>query len=275
MPAWLDGALMDCAELCCALLPAGQPDGERLRHVRVISHRGERDNRHVYENSFAAFDPLRESGVWGIECDVRWSADGVPMVFHDADFRRLFADPAPVHTLSRDQIQARHPTVPTLAELAARYAGRFHLMVEIKAGVMPAPDVCAARLREALAPAGDHGWHLLCLEPALLDRLPGIGPGRTIGVARTNVEQISRDAAQRGRAGIGVPHPLLRDHHIRRHQRAGQRVGVGFPWRPRVLRRLICRGVTWIFTNRALAVQRELDRLRQAAGLPPTRDGAG
>ena len=54
-----------------------------------VAHRGLHDaNRQVPENSLAAFLLAIEHG-FAIECDIRLSRDGVPMVFHDATLERL------------------------------------------------------------------------------------------------------------------------------------------------------------------------------------------
>ena len=43
---------------------------------------------HTPENSLAAFEAARAAGV-GVELDVRLTADGVPVVFHDAGLERM------------------------------------------------------------------------------------------------------------------------------------------------------------------------------------------
>lgn len=49
---------------------------------KIVSHRGE--SARAPENSMAAFRLAVESGVWGMECDVYATSDGVPVVMHDA-----------------------------------------------------------------------------------------------------------------------------------------------------------------------------------------------
>ena len=70
--------------------PRPHPGIERLQSCRIISHRGEHDNRRVFENTLVAFDAAVAQGVWGIEFDLRWTRDLAPVVIHDADLRRLF-----------------------------------------------------------------------------------------------------------------------------------------------------------------------------------------
>lgn len=272
MPHWLDTAMLRLTDSAFALLPAPMPDPQTLAAARIISHRGERDNRRVFENTYAAYDPLVDSGVWGLELDVRWSADREPMVFHDADLSRLFGERHRIADLRRDQIERDWPMIPPLDEFVARYGTHFHLMVELKAEPYPEPAAQSARLREILsATATPRGCHLISLQPALLDCLPDFDPAQTLGVARFNVDAISREAVTSGRAGIGTHYALLREPRRRRHASAGQQVGVGFPASARVMRRQLARGIQWIFTNRALRLQQALQQLRDRQPEPETR----
>ena len=71
-------------------LPQKLPDKNRLQDCKIISHRGEHDNINVFENTLAAFDLIKERGIWGIELDIRWTKDLLPVVFHDKSLKRLF-----------------------------------------------------------------------------------------------------------------------------------------------------------------------------------------
>jgi glycerophosphoryl diester phosphodiesterase len=53
----------------------------------IIAHRGA--SAFAPENTFAAFSEAIECGADGIEFDVRLARDGVPVVFHDEDLKRI------------------------------------------------------------------------------------------------------------------------------------------------------------------------------------------
>src|SRR5215813_816053 len=54
-----------------------------------IAHRGFHDlNKTRWENTLSAFAAAVERG-YAIECDVHLSADGVPVIFHDNDVKRM------------------------------------------------------------------------------------------------------------------------------------------------------------------------------------------
>ena len=56
---------------------------------RPIAHRGYHDlNKTRWENTLSAFAARRRKS-FAIECDVHLSADGVPVVIHDDDLKRL------------------------------------------------------------------------------------------------------------------------------------------------------------------------------------------
>ena len=54
---------------------------------RIFAHRGA--SAFAPENTFAAFQKAIDDGADGIEFDVRLAKDGVPVVFHDSDLKRL------------------------------------------------------------------------------------------------------------------------------------------------------------------------------------------
>ena len=56
---------------------------------RPVAHRGYHDlNKTRWENTLSAF-AAADRKDYAIECDVHLSADGVPVVFHDHELKRL------------------------------------------------------------------------------------------------------------------------------------------------------------------------------------------
>lgn len=256
MPLWLDQAFLSTVDVLYAL-PGHHATAQQLAAVRIVSHRGERDDRTVLENTYAAFDLLRGSGVFALEFDVRWTRDLVPVVFHDADFARVFGVAGRLADLDWSALQANYPQVPALHDFVRRYTGEFHLMAELKHEPYPDPALQGRRLAEALAPALESGGcHVLSLVPELFARLPTLPAARTMGVARLNADAISREALAAGRGGFACHYTALRDRHLRAHRQAGQLTGCGFPSSRALLHREAARGVDLIFTNQALQLER-------------------
>jgi len=115
------------------------------------------------ENSPAAFRAAIAAG-YGIECDIQPSADGVPMVFHDYDMKRLTGIPGRIRSRSAAELRAirllgGEDGIPTLAEMLTLVAGRVPLLIEIKdqdgamgPGVGALEDAVAAALRDYSGP---------------------------------------------------------------------------------------------------------------------------
>lgn len=252
---WLDPLLLTLVDGLFARLPQRRPAREALLATRIISHRGERRALGVRENTFAAFDPL-PGRVFGLECDVRFTRDGQPVVYHDADLRRLFGEKERLAALSLTELRARHPDIPTLAELVTRYGGRIHLMIEFKAEPRPDPTGQRRALQAALAPlTPQRDYHLMSLDIPTLDWLRPAFPSARVAIARGNTAAMSRYALAAGCVGMTGHYALLRRALIRRHAHAGQPTGVGFPDSRHALRYAINQGSRWIYTNEALSLQ--------------------
>ncbi len=146
------------------------------RRPLVVGHRGV--PRLHQENTLASFRRAVALGVPAIELDVVLSADGVPVVFHDAHVDRLTDGRGAVQDLTWDQLARlrlrtelaygavgggppvvlryqRPEPIARLDEVLAELAGRVAINVEIKIGLPRwwRTDV-AARTAEVIAAAG-------------------------------------------------------------------------------------------------------------------------
>lgn len=107
----------------------------------------------LIENSLPAFAAALDAG-FGMECDVRLSADGIAYVFHDDTLDRLtgktgafagFSGPE----LDIIQLHGNGGPIPTLRALLERVGGRAPLLIEIKIdGIEPVGPLCAAVERD-------------------------------------------------------------------------------------------------------------------------------
>lgn len=68
------------------------------------------------ENTLGAFRAAQLKGYQMSELDVHLSSDGIPVVFHDLDFKRVAGSCAKVSDLTLEQMQSLHP-LPTLLEV--------------------------------------------------------------------------------------------------------------------------------------------------------------
>ena len=244
-----------------ARLPQPRPGAAALRQCRIISHRGEHDNIHVFENTLAAFDKARDAGVWGLECDIRWTKDLVPVIFHDADLQRLFGKHLRIGETLFKALRKDFPQIPTLSEVLTRYGKNMHLMVEIKAEVYPDPADQRRILSQAfcgLVPEKD--FHFLALDPQWFKYVDFVVPTTCIPVAQLNWREMSRMALQENHGGMAGHYLFITDTRMKRHQEDGQKIGTAYIRSKNSLFREINRGVDWIFSNHACKIQDILTR---------------
>lgn len=103
----------------------------------AIAHRGFWTPDGAPENSLTAFQAACDAG-YSIELDVRLSADGEAMVFHDERLERLTGTEGRMsdHTaadLSTLRLSGTDETIPTLAEALVEIGHRALVLIEVKA----------------------------------------------------------------------------------------------------------------------------------------------
>ncbi len=103
-----------------------------------VAHRGyhSREGNGPPENSRAAFEAAIERG-YAIELDVRLSADGQVVVFHDSTFDRLIGREGDAHHHTAAEMGAMNilgssETIPTLKDVLALVGGRVPILIELK-----------------------------------------------------------------------------------------------------------------------------------------------
>ncbi len=104
---------------------------------RPIAHRGYHDmNDRIWENTLPAFARAAAHG-YAIECDVRLSSDGVPVIFHDDTLSRLTGTDGYIWQRTAAEMAALKiggtaDHAPRLTEMLELIAGRVPLVVELK-----------------------------------------------------------------------------------------------------------------------------------------------
>ena len=110
---------------------------DRKAFLRPIAHRGLHDaKRGVIENTAPAFDAALRHG-YGIECDLRPAAGGVPVVFHDLTLNRLIDGRGAISGVAASDLKRLKyrdgvTRISTFADLFDQVSGRVPLLVEIK-----------------------------------------------------------------------------------------------------------------------------------------------
>ena len=113
----------------------------------IFGHRGA--SADAPENTLRAFQLALDQGADGIETDLRLTADGVMVCFHDADGQRLMGRPEPISELTYavlGEMAADSPffdgeQVPTLADVLDWRPASCALMLELKDARFHTPGV--------------------------------------------------------------------------------------------------------------------------------------
>lgn len=214
--------------------------------MRCIAHRGA--SGYAPENTAAAFDLAIAMGADAIETDVRLSADGQPVLFHDATLDRTTDGHGPVDDCTLEELRrldlgARFgpahagERLLTLDEALERWADRIPFVWEIKdpRATRPLMERLVARGRLDRAEVTSFWWYpllearQLCPDPALVLGFltPTFEPDTVARIARRGFGQIcphvdrltaARVAAAKARGlavrawGIDARHQIERLH---------------------------------------------------------------
>jgi glycerophosphoryl diester phosphodiesterase len=163
---------------------------DRAAFLRPIAHRGlHHAKRGIVENTAPAFLAAIDKG-YGIECDVRPAADGLPVVFHDETLKRLVDGSGPVARVTQRQLKTlRHriggAPILTFAELLDLVSGRVPLLIEIKSE-WEAPQKSFLKQIAATASAYNGPIALMSFDPAIMTGIRSLAPNLPRGMISGN-----------------------------------------------------------------------------------------
>jgi glycerophosphoryl diester phosphodiesterase len=145
--------------------------------TRVVAHRGA--SAAERENTVAAFALAVRIGADGIELDVRRTADGAPVVHHDA----VLPDGRPVPSVTVAELPAHVP----LLDAALDACGTVLVNIEIK----EPPELAEAVLAEVRNRSMAQRTIVSCFDLATVDRVRALDPS----VPTAHLVYFERDAA--------------------------------------------------------------------------------
>lgn len=219
------------------------------------------------ENALSSFAAVEAMGYRYVETDIRTTADGVPVVFHDEDTTRLTGSPGRVGDLPLREVQAlalaEGERIATLEQALGDFPGlRFNLDLKDAGGVSRVPAVlrrtaaadrvCVTsfserRVRQARRSLGDG----VCT---------GLGVGGVAGLLAAGLSRLPwRGAAQVAQlpwalgAGRTLPAAV-----IRLAQRQGLAVHVWTLDDPADMTAALDRGVDGVMTDQPAVLKRVL-----------------
>jgi glycerophosphoryl diester phosphodiesterase len=108
--------------------------GDWKNKFLFIAHRGA--SMYAPENTIASFRKALEMNADAIEFDVRRSRDGIPVVIHDEDLKRVANDSRKVAELTVEELKKvkvfGKEAIPTLEEVLQELDGKTVLFIEVK-----------------------------------------------------------------------------------------------------------------------------------------------
>lgn len=165
----------------------------------VIGHRGSATG---VENTLASLQGAIDAGADYAEIDILLSADGVPMVIHDANLKRLTGENVNVYDLTAAELKAftlrqngYEARIPTLAEALEYCRGRIHLLIELKAHGHEQESV-ARRTVEIVRQAGaEKNCMYMSLDARLVEEVREWAPNARIGYCvYGNIGRLAEDS---------------------------------------------------------------------------------
>ncbi|MEK6556597.1 MAG: glycerophosphodiester phosphodiesterase [Bdellovibrionota bacterium] len=240
---------------------APYPTHDQRKAVKLIAHRGVHENKLALENTFKAFDLAVENHIWGIEFDVRFTKDNVPVVHHDNHLGRLFKkQETKVTDTNFSDLRILVPDIPSLSEMVQRYGKKIKLLIEIKQpedSILTANNFLALEnTLRLLRPCED--YYLLTLSPSLFDTQNFVSKQSVMCVDWRDIDNTVAQTLERNYGAVSGHFMLLNDKRLRLSKEKGLITGTGFIETRGALYREIHRGVDWIFTNHPLRLQKYL-----------------
>lgn len=228
---------------------------------RVFAHRGLATG--APENTLAAFERALEAGAGYLESDVRATRDGVAVLAHDPDLRRLTGRPGRLAALTWEEladVDVHGHRVPTLREALERFpTARFNLDLKSPDAVAAAVSAIreAGAVERVLVSSFDEGRRA-----AGVRALPGVATSASWRIAARALAALRaglpRTAAKvlNGVHAVQVPETLrgvrvVSPSTVFGFHRAGVEVHVWTVNAASAMRRLLDWGVDGIVTDRA------------------------
>ncbi|MFI8960535.1 glycerophosphodiester phosphodiesterase [Streptomyces sp. NPDC053493] len=217
--------------------------------VTVVGHRG--DPYRVRENTVPSIVSAFDRGADVVEVDVRLTEDGMPVLLHDDNLKRLWGFDRPLGTMTLDELrEVTEDGVPTLRE-ALIAAGPHRLMLDLPGGDEASVRTVVGTVREC--GAGERV--LYCAGGTAMLQVRAADPGAEIALTWNSLAPPRRVLLDAVRPKwLNYRFGLAGRELVERVHRDGLLVSVWTADTKRTMRKLIRNGVDSITTNRVDAL---------------------
>ncbi|MET9465872.1 glycerophosphodiester phosphodiesterase [Streptomyces sp. NPDC006544] len=221
-----------------------------MRTLTAVGHRG--DPYRVRENTLPSIRSAFARGADAVEIDVRMTRDGVPVLLHDEDLRRLWGHDVRLDAVTAPQLEElTGGQVPTLRD-ALTAAGGGRVMLDLPGASAESVRTVVGQVREC----GARERTYYCAGPDTMLAVRAADPGAEIALTWTTLSPPRRvliDAV--APSFLNYRFGLLGRELVDALHRDGLLVSAWTPDTKRSLRGLIRAGVDSITTNRMEALQ--------------------
>jgi glycerophosphoryl diester phosphodiesterase len=217
-----------------------------MQNVTAVGHRG--DPYRFRETTIDSLRSALDRGADAVECDVRLTRDGVPVLLHDATLKRLWGRDRPLRSLSAAEVRGLTAgAVPTLAEALAATDGS-RLMLDLPG---TREERTARRIVDAVREAGATDRVHYCADAVAMLAVRAADPSAEIALTCTSLAPPRPVllAAVKPR-WLNYRFSLVDRDLVARVHHDGFLLSVWTPDTRRALRRLIDLGVDSVTTNR-------------------------
>jgi len=226
--------------------PALTPD--QIGNVKLVAHRGYHGNG-IIENTLDSFIWCLENDIWGIEIDIHFTADNIPVVHHDPHCGRLFNKPHILIARSRfEDLKSQIPDIPSLEEVVRICGKKIHLMIELKTHLNQEQNQIFSNILSGLRSKVD--YHILSLDLDHFRSVEFLKYDSFLPVAELKFRKFIKFAIEKQCAGVAGHYLLLSRSTKRRLSSSQINTGVGFIASKNSLKREIRRNHDWIFTDK-------------------------
>ena len=233
------------------------------RRVEVTAHRG--SSADAPENSLSALRQAIADGADWAEVDVQETADGVLVLLHDTDLKRIAGRDAVIWELPFTEVRtldagrwfspdfAGEP-IATLAEALELVRGRSGLNLELKDNGhgQHLAERAAELIRERALPGRGI---ITTASPALLRRVRAAAPEIPIGLV---VRGCAQDTRSLRLDLVSLPVGIVTPERVRANRAAGLATHVWTVNAPAEMRRMIALGVDNLITDQPALLRRIL-----------------
>ncbi len=221
----------------------------------IFAHRGA--NSFAPENSLAAIHSAIELGCDGIELDVRLSADGEVVVFHDRNTLRMTGTPGSVGRLPLSRLKqfrllhrdGSAESIPTLQEALELAGDKILINLDVKKESMAKNGVEEKVIKILRDQHLEENIIISSFNPIVLNKFRSLNPNLHLGFIYRNRSSLLMLNGQPVRS-MHVRYRLLSLRHLENLRQRGCRIYAWTVDDPAAMHDLMNKNVDGIITNR-------------------------